>query len=615
MTKKPSVTKHAPQQFFFIHQEREIGPATIPELQEQARMGKLVPDDLIWRLGSEERRAARHLLWLFPRSNDKPSTATVAGECSIPQLGLAAPVRVQTPDTLPTPPVRLPVGRDAGPIDYSMIAERSGARLQEATQFLREAATVTIEYFREWMAFVKRAIMDKSTELAAMPEWPQDQHKSLRLAVGCSLCVVCGFVSSYLFQPASAVRTSRATAQVPSKVPSPAPASAWMDQYKQRQAEQQDKRDREIAANAQKYREAVTKGDKLLATGKLHAAQTAYEQAIALDGKASAAHIGLANTFSQMNEPSKVVDSLWKAFHQSTQDKPLQLSLLERIAGVHSEQGEFDGAVRAMDRAIQLEPEQGEYRYTAGVASWNAKNYRPAVKYLEAALEYFELAGQSGEPINKTCLHLAKAHRQLKETPRALHYCDRVLAADSEHHAAHCVRGVIYAQDNLVDKAASDYRCVARNQACKVAELVSFADAFRQHRQWEQALLVYSDIMQKEPERGEWVYHRASVAVQCGKYDIAKADCQYALKLMPKDNPMWNKIQELNSTVATLTRRGITLDILQQETRDAAIARHYGPGPSQNYAPARSAPRSPYGYLTPNQAGRLGAMGIHLGPR
>lgn len=68
--------------FFFLHDGIEVGPCTAAELQEQVQMGQLKSADLVWKAGSQQKREARQVPWLF--SSRSPADFSRSSVSAVP---------------------------------------------------------------------------------------------------------------------------------------------------------------------------------------------------------------------------------------------------------------------------------------------------------------------------------------------------------------------------------------------------------------------------------------------------------------------------------------------------------------------------------------------------
>jgi tetratricopeptide (TPR) repeat protein len=611
--KTASTTKPGSQKFCFSHDGIDFGPCTSGELREQVRLGQLTPDDLVWKAGAQQKRPARLVPWLFLSHTTNESKRAVTSQ-PIPD----SPTHFEAPH----PTKRKTAERGSVSVSAANSSPKAEGELPQYKAVLNSAHEVcatTIQYGRQFAVAVVSLLQGNTTVSEIVQIWPSGREESKRLTIGCCTGVLSLILLSRLW-PSPYSSSQQFSPFFPAMSGySAAATSDAVTEYKMRVAEareEQEERSKEIEMEVDRL---LLKAAELRNAEKFHASENTYSKAIELAPQNVDAHVGLAETLFKLNDPSKAVSSLWQAVEKSRADKQQQLDLLTRISGHHIQNEEYGQAVRALDRAIAIEPEEGAYYFAAGVASINGKKYEQAIKYLETAVEYFHVAGQTGNWEHKAYVHLATAHQHLNETTEALQLCDKVLVIDPNNLDAHCVRGLIYAQNNAVDPAVAELQFVARDPDCNRSMLESFAEAFRRNRQWESCSLVYSKLMDMEPESAAWCHMRAVMRMRIGQFEAADLDCQRAQAMVKDNDPQSVSLKNLREMIRDLKDNQISYDEFMTQNEARKMQEFLGPAAffpdSGSFsAPAATSPGSTYDYLTPHQAGKLGAMGLQIVP-
>ncbi|MBL8814745.1 MAG: tetratricopeptide repeat protein [Planctomyces sp.] len=586
--------------FCFSRNNVEFGPCSAEDLRELVKKGQLSSNDLVWKVGSRRKLRVAEVSWLS----------------RLEQPGLEASS---------VKPI---------PVSESQPSNRT-ANHAHPTHWLLAAFVTTITFVGLLITHLLKTVQGKDSLDTLRHLWPKEPRErgqliqsmiisSMFLAVGGSVLSWSHRVTSQSFSSPSGFQFARF---------SPTQFGTSDLQRIQQDAEQRSltwKEEREEKARQAEIacRELVDKGRSLLSSDKIHAAKTTMEQAVQQFPSTAEAYVGLADVYFRRDEPAEGISTLWRAVGHAANRPELRIELLVQISSHCLEHEDYSGAIKAMENAIQLKPEEGAYRFAAGVASLKGKKYQQAISYFEAALEYFELAGLTGTWEYKARNHMATAYQSLGKTDAAVSLCDRVLADDPGNLDALCVRGLIYAQSNDPQAALEHLRIVAAMPECELAVLTSYAQAFQDTQQWSAAVEAGTLVMQKEPADGRWVFRRAFSEMRAGRFDLAQSDCDTAMRMAGEDQALRNSVSSLRETLATLLDRRMTYDDLIKEQEMAEMERAaagdaaiFGIGNSgwSSGAPAHSGSGSTgsgstYDYLTPHQAGKLGAMGIRIVP-
>lgn len=565
---------------------------------------QLKPDDLVWKVGSHQNHIAGRVKWLFPQTTDSRLDASLLAKLSaVSKEECVASVKTEVATRMEAV-VEPPKPECAGASD------RSGKSVMSTSVAAwREIALMTTRHACRLMVAAVKVAQGRAPFGELIKTWPADDSESRRLMIGYSV----GFVGLIL--------ACRMWAQVPlgpqhvsafqpaARIVSP--SDVWIQEKKSEEKIQ-------AARSATEIERLLSRAADLRAEEKFHAAADVYKQALTLAPQNAEAHAELAATLFSLKEPAMAVASLWRAFDNVRDNTKRKVDLVIQIAEYHFEHEEYDAAIRAFDKAISLVPEEGAYRLAAGVASIHGKNYRKAVNYLEAAIEYFQITGQTGSWEYKAYLHLATAHRHLGETSKAAALCDNVLAKDPRNIDAHCVRGVMHAEDSETESAIKELDFVANHPECSRTMLESFGEAFRKGRNWSACSLVYSRLMKLEPNAHEWIHMRAVMRMRTGQLEDADVDCQRALAMVRENDAQMVPLRNLRAMIDDLKTSGMTYDEYMTAFQAQQMKQSIGPEAffpsSPAGAPATGSPNSPYDYLTPHQAGKLGAMGLQIVP-
>jgi tetratricopeptide (TPR) repeat protein len=166
-----------------------------------------------------------------------------------------------------------------------------------------------------------------------------------------------------------------------------------------------------------------------------------------------------------------------------------------------TEQKQFDEAIAAHDRAIQLDPERPQF-------------------YVERGRTYLEQA-RSYPVIGRNKLTIALAD------------LDKAVAMNPALAAAHYTRGVVHLELRDPDKAMTDLNtAVALNRRFAPAYGVR-GRVFAQKGDHDRAIADYSKALEFDPKHAETWYRRGASWKGKGVFDQALADLSEAIRLAP----------------------------------------------------------------------------------
>jgi tetratricopeptide (TPR) repeat protein len=129
-------------------------------------------------------------------------------------------------------------------------------------------------------------------------------------------------------------------------------------------------------------------------------ARQAYQEALKLDPKCTAAHIGLAKSYVAIEDAQQAFAMYAKALEAVPNDA----ALWYEKALTHARFKDFDGAIASMQRCIQIDPDNRLYKRTMGLTLARAGRLEDATNALRTCMKeeevYFTMA--------RMCQHLER---------------------------------------------------------------------------------------------------------------------------------------------------------------------------------------------------------------
>lgn len=353
-----STPRKAPHRYFFSRNGLDVGPCSAKELKEQVLQAQLTREDLVWRLRyTREATGGCMLPWLFP-----PSKMSGSGD-SVDAGGGSLSGRTRA---VGQPSPRLAIARKRADAEVSGLTivetpDSTNSLSEEMKLFLWDSATITVQFVGRVVELLKRMLDGKGALAEVFVLWPKESEKSVRLVFGIGTCLLIIGLSRFMSSAVSNMKHLAQTAFVQQDVIQAASqrvASVESDVPQKSLSRLREEREKKASEVETQCRQLIAKGNGLLKAGKLHAAKSTMEQAVKLYPMAVDGHLGLADVFFRMDEPSDGISSLQRAYSQAKGDKTLQLDLLTRISQHCSDTQNYSAAVDAMNKAIELEPEE-----------------------------------------------------------------------------------------------------------------------------------------------------------------------------------------------------------------------------------------------------------------
>ena len=117
--------------------------------------------------------------------------------------------------------------------------------------------------------------------------------------------------------------------------------------------------------------------------GRFHEAEKAYQQAIKLDRRFSAAYVNLADLYAQKNDEQQALTILKQGLTALPEDPDLHHALGLSLVRARR----YEDAIPSLAKAAKLAPQNPRYAYVYAVALQSTGNIKKAINTLEQALQ------------------------------------------------------------------------------------------------------------------------------------------------------------------------------------------------------------------------------------
>ena len=165
---------------------------------------------------------------------------------------------------------------------------------------------------------------------------------------------------------------------------------------------------------------------------------------------------------------------------------------LTNQASIHHQQGNYQAAIAAADRAIEIDPSQANAYY-----------------------------------------HRANAYRALDQTENAQRDLDQALTLDPTHARAYAGRGLLYHNANAFEDALEDYDRALELDPWATDVYLNRGGTYATLGELDAALQDYDRALQLEPEDADVYYNRGTVYAIQERYTEALQDFGRALEIKP----------------------------------------------------------------------------------
>jgi tetratricopeptide (TPR) repeat protein len=262
-------------------------------------------------------------------------------------------------------------------------------------------------------------------------------------------------------------------------------------------------------------------GDSLLASGDFNEAADAYRQALAVDSKLAAAHLGLAQTLERQGK----LDDASPHYRQAAELDPNLKSYLLELAVAFSKANRADHAIALLKQF----PNDPGAREELGRLDLAANRPADAVSEFQAAAEL------SPTPANR--LALATAYLKNNQPDLAAPILEQALAANPNDYDLRMAVGRIHRDKHDYAPAADQFLAAARLKPDSVEAWNEAATSYVLAELYPQALAALDQVHNLNAEKAGNFYLRAIVLDKLHQVKPALASYQRFLALSQGQHP------------------------------------------------------------------------------
>lgn len=211
------------------------------------------------------------------------------------------------------------------------------------------------------------------------------------------------------------------------------------------------------------------------------------------------------------------------------------------------DEGRPQEALQQFRKVLKSEPENDDILFAAGLVALRAEEYDEAYKYFYNLFERSVRLDESTYYLGR----IAELHEDDKE---AIHWYAKVSGGDNYLNAQIRSALLIARQGDVEAARAHLHAAKARNPSQKLRLYLAEGEILRDIKHYAEALEVYDNALEEEPNNIELLYARAMVAERLGKVDVLEHDLMAILEREP------DHVDALNSLGYTLADRTDRLD-------------------------------------------------------
>jgi tetratricopeptide (TPR) repeat protein len=199
----------------------------------------------------------------------------------------------------------------------------------------------------------------------------------------------------------------------------------------------------------------------------------------------------------------------------------------DNLGTVYSEKGQYDSAIAAYQKGLEINPDFAELHRDLGHAYWEKGDRNEAVKEYERAINL-------NPNMAEAYAELGYIYGRMNRDEEALQSSRKALQIDPTQVRAHISLAFLYEKRSLYEQAAKEYQEVLRFEP-EVADIHNYLgyDYVRLNLK-DQALAEFMKALELDPNYVDAHVNLGTIYLERGEYQTAIVQYTTALKLNPK---------------------------------------------------------------------------------
>lgn len=233
---------------------------------------------------------------------------------------------------------------------------------------------------------------------------------------------------------------------------------------------------------------------------------------------------GMPIAYGQAPRPAAKTEKAAKA-DSKIDSKTAEIDAAYKVAQTAFDKRDFDGAIKAFDKVIRLDPKYVEAHASRGMA-WSEK------AEFDKALKDFNEALKIDPKFAPALLHRGVAWTAKGEYDNAIKDFGALLAIEPKDDAALFNRGLAWSKKGDVDKALKDFNASIKLDDTFLPAFVARGDAWSAKKDYDKALRDYDEALKLDPKEAAALNAKAWLLATCPvqKYRDGKTAVDLATK-------------------------------------------------------------------------------------
>jgi tetratricopeptide (TPR) repeat protein len=202
------------------------------------------------------------------------------------------------------------------------------------------------------------------------------------------------------------------------------------------------------------------------------------------------------------------------------------------VGGIRASGDHHEDAIKAFDRAIELEPEDIDAYLDKAFSLEKLKRYEECGELLNKTIELFPGNAKAWNRRGKFMQRRGRHEEALRDLSQAIQL-------ESDYVTALGLRGSIYLSMRRYEEALEDFSRTIDLWPDAPLPFSSRAVTYRQMGRYEEALSDFKRALELEPENARVLAFRGETYRQMGRYEEAIADFNHAITFEPENDWNW----------------------------------------------------------------------------
>lgn len=286
---------------------------------------------------------------------------------------------------------------------------------------------------------------------------------------------------------------------------------------------------------------AIAHANLALQADQLDSALQSVDRALQIQPEWPEASLTRAHILVRQGRVDEAIASTKKVLKEHKDSRDLRIGFARLLA----EAGRFEDARQQFDALLKKSPNDADLLYTVALLSLEGEHYDLAERYLKRLLK-------TGKRTDDAHYFMGVLAENREQFDPALGYYRKVRAGERVLDAQIRIAVLMARQGKLADARAHLHRYPAPNEEVAARLVLAELDILRQAKQYQEAMQVADQALERLPEENDLLYARAMLAEKLDRLDVLEADLKRILVREPENA---HALNALGYTLADRTQR------------------------------------------------------------